>query len=274
MSGDSLQLFLQRIGKVALLTAAEEIQLAKRVERGDNRAQQQMVEANLRLVVSIAKRYRNQGLPFLDLIQEGSLGLMRATQKFDYRRGFKFSTYATWWIRQSVSRALADKSRTIRIPVHLVEKLAGITRSERRLTGELGREPSSVEIGHDLDFTSEEVERIRRLGDTPASLEQGYGERDGAELGQFLPDTNQLLPEDLAELTRRKEALRRILATLSSRQRQILELRFGLAGETPYTLEEIGCMFDLTRERIRQIEDRALTSLRTQAKLEALGQAS
>ncbi|MDP9491163.1 MAG: sigma-70 family RNA polymerase sigma factor [Actinomycetota bacterium] len=274
LSGDSLQLFLQGIGKVALLTAAQEIQLAKRIERGDDRAQQQMVEANLRLVVSIAKRYRNQGLPFLDLIQEGSFGLMRATQKFDYRKGFKFSTYATWWIRQSVSRALADKSRTIRIPVHLVEKLAGITRSERQLTGELGREPSSVEIGDDLGFTSEEVQRIRRLGETPASLEQGYGDGDGAELGQFLPDKNQLLPEDLAELTRRKEALRRMLATLSSRQRQILELRFGLTGENPYTLEELGCVFNVSRERIRQIEYRALTNLRARANSEALGQAS
>jgi RNA polymerase primary sigma factor len=274
MSGDSLKLFLHGIGKVALLTAAEEIQLAKRIERGDERAQQQMVEANLRLVVSIAKRYRNQGLPFLDLIQEGSLGLMRATEKFDYRKGFKFSTYATWWIRQSVGRALADKSRTIRMPVHLVEKLGNIARSERKLTAELGRDPSSVEIGDDLDYTSDEVERIRRIGETPASLEQGYGDGDGAELGQFLPDKNQLLPEDLAELTRRKEALGRILATLSSRQRQILELRFGLTGENPYTLEELGCVFNVTRERIRQIEDRALTKLRAQAKSEALSQAS
>ena len=273
MSADSLQLFLHGIGKTDLLTAAQEIQLAKRIERGDAAARQLMVEANLRLVVSIAKRYRNQGLPFQDLIQEGSIGLMRATQKFDYRKGFKFSTYATWWIRQSVSRALADKSRTIRMPVHLVEKLASIMRSERTLTAELGREPSSVEIGRDLDLTSEEVERVRHIGETPASLEQSYGDGD-AELGQFLPDKNQLLPEDLAELTRRKEALRRILATLSNRQRQILELRFGLGGENPCTLEELGSMFNVTRERIRQIEHRALTKLRKQAKSEALGQAS
>jgi len=256
VSIDSLQLFLKNISKVDLLTAAQEVGLAKRIERGDLGAKQQMVEANLRLVVSIAKNYRNQGLPFLDLIQEGTIGLARAAEKFDYRRGFKFSTYGTWWIRQAVARALADKARTIRMPVHVVEKLNRIVRSERKLRAELGREPTSAEIGKDLDLTTDEVERIRHSAQTPVSLEKPVGDEDGSEFGHFLTDGNQELPDEAAEVTMRKETLKGILQTLSSRQRQVLELRFGLDGE------EVGRTFNVTRERIRQIENQALNKLR------------
>src|SRR5438067_54282 len=193
-SADSLQLFLKDVGKVDLLTVAQEVELAKRIERGDHRAKQEMVEANLRLVVSIVKRYRYQGLPFLDLIQEGTIGLVRAAEKFDYRKGFKFSTYATWWIRQAVARALADKARTIRMPVHVVEKLNKIVRSERKLRAELGREPSSVEIGKDLDLTPDEVEQIRRSAQTPVSLQKPVGDEDESEFGHFLVDQNLAPP--------------------------------------------------------------------------------
>src|SRR5437773_10316653 len=261
-STDSLQLFLKDIGRVDLLTAAQEVELAKRIERGDHRAKQEMIEANLRLVVSIAKRYRNQGLPFLDLIQEGTIGLVRAAEKFDYRKGFKFSTYATWWIRQAVARALADKARTIRMPVHVVEKLNKIVRSERKLRAELGREPASAEIGKDLDLTTDEVERIRHSAQTPVSLEKPVGDEDGSEFGHFLTDGNQELPDEAAEVTMRKETLKGILHTLSSRQRQVLELRFGLDGQPPRTLDEVGRTFDVTRERIRQIENQSLKKLR------------
>jgi RNA polymerase primary sigma factor len=262
LSTDALQLFLKDIGKVDLLTAAQEVELAKRIERGDHRAKQQMVEANLRLVVSIAKKYRNQGLPFLDLIQEGTIGLVRATEKFDYRKGFKFSTYATWWIRQAAARALADKARTIRMPVHVVEKLNKIVRSERKLRAELGREPTSAEIGRDLELTTDEVEQIRRSAQTPVSLEKPLGDEDGSEFGHFLTDENQELPDEAAEVTLRKEALHKILHTLSSRQRLVLELRFGLDGLPPRTLDEVGRTFNVTRERIRQIENQSLTKLR------------
>ena len=207
VSTDSLQLFLKDIGKVDLLTAAQEVELAKRIERGDHSAKQEMVEANLRLVVSIAKKYRNQGLPFLDLIQEGTIGLVRAAEKFDYRKGFKFSTYATWWIRQAVARALADKARTIRMPVHVVEKLNKIVRSERKLRAELGREPTAVEIGRDLDLTSDEVEHIRRSAQTPVSLEKPVGDEDESEFGHFITDENMPLPDEEAEITMRKETL-------------------------------------------------------------------
>jgi RNA polymerase primary sigma factor len=265
VSTDALQLFLKDIGKVDLLTAAQEVELAKRIERGDHGAKQEMVEANLRLVVSIAKKYRNQGLPFLDLIQEGTIGLVRAAEKFDYRKGFKFSTYATWWIRQAVARALADKARTIRMPVHVVEKLNKIVRSERKLRAELGREPSATEIGRDLDLTGDEVEHIRRSAQTPVSLEKPVGDEDESEFGHFITDENLPLPDEEAEITMRKETLRKILGTLSSRERQVLELRYGLDGQHPRTLDEVGRTFNVTRERIRQIENQSLKKLRALA---------
>jgi len=265
VSTDALQLFLKDIGKVDLLTAAKEVELAKRIERGDHGAKQEMVEANLRLVVSIAKKYRNQGLPFLDLIQEGTIGLVRAAEKFDYRKGFKFSTYATWWIRQAVARALADKARTIRMPVHVVEKLNKIVRSERKLRAEFGREPNSVEIARDLELTSDEVEQIRRSAQTPVSLEKPVGDEDESEFGHFLTDENLPLPDEEAEITLRKETLRKILGTLSSRERQVLELRYGLDGQHPRTLDEVGRAFNVTRERIRQIENQSLKKLRALA---------
>jgi RNA polymerase primary sigma factor len=270
---DSLQLFLKDIGKVDLLTAAQEVELAKRIERGDHRAKQEMVEGNLRLVVSIAKRYRNQGLPFLDLIQEGTIGLVRAAEKFDHRKGFKFSTYATWWIRQAVARALADKGRTIRMPVHVVEKLNKIMRTERKLRAERGREPSSLEIAHELDLPIDHVDRIRRSAETPVSLEKPVGDEE-SELGHLITDESQLLPEESFELTRRNEALGRILATLPIRQREILELRYGLSGEKPLTLDELGRRFNVTRERIRQLEYQSLQKLRGLAHSEALGEES
>ncbi len=265
VSTDALQLFLKDIGKVDLLTAAQEVELAKRIERGDHCAKQEMVEANLRLVVSIAKKYRNQGLPFLDLIQEGTIGLVRAAEKFDYRKGFKFSTYATWWIRQAVARALADKARTIRMPVHVVEKLNKIVRAERKLRAELGREPGSTEIAIELDLTLDEVEHIRRSAQTPVSLEKPVGDEDESEFGHFLTDENQELPDEAAEITLRKEALKKILGTLSSRERQVLELRYGLDGQHPRTLDEVGRTFNVTRERIRQIENQSLKKLRALA---------
>ncbi len=265
MTTDSLQLFLKDIGKVRLLTAQEEVDLAKRIERGDLDAKQKMVESNLRLVVSIAKNYRNQGLPFLDLIQEGTLGLVRAAEKFDYRKGFKFSTYATWWIRQAVARALADKARTIRMPVHVVEKLNKIVRAERKLRAELGREPGSVEIARELDLSIDEVEHIRRSAQTPVSLEKPVGDEDESEFGHFLTDENQELPDEAAEITLRKETLKKILGTLSSRERQVLELRYGLDGQHPRTLDEVGRTFNVTRERIRQIENQSLKKLRALA---------
>jgi RNA polymerase primary sigma factor len=267
---DSLQLFLKDIGKVSLLTAAQEVELAKRIERGDHRAKQAMVEANLRLVVSIAKRYRNQGLPFLDLIQEGTIGLVRAAEKFDYRKGFKFSTYATWWIRQAVARALADKGRTIRMPVHVVEKLNKILRTERKLRAERGREPSSAEIAFELDMTLEEVEQIRRTSQTPVSLEKPVGDDEESEFGHFIEDETEPLPDEMAGLTLRNEALGRVLGMLAERERRVLELRFGLNGEPPRTLDEVGRAFNVTRERIRQIENQSLKKLRALAEAQKL----
>ena len=270
VSTDSLQLFLKDIGKVDLLTAAQEVELAKRIERGEHLAKQAMVEANLRLVVSIAKRYRNQGLPFLDLIQEGTIGLVRAAEKFDHRRGFKFSTYATWWIRQAVARALADKARTIRMPVHIVEKLNKIFRSERKLRAELGREPTAAEIGREVELTPEEVEAIRRSSQAPVSLEKPVGDEEESEFGHFLTDDSEPLPEDAAEVELRKATLMRVLGTLSLRERRVLELRYGLNGEHPCTLDEVGRTFNVTRERIRQIENQSLKKLRAMAESVAL----
>ena len=270
ISTDSLQLFLKDIGKVELLTAAQEIELAKRIERGEHEAKQEMVEANLRLVVSIAKKYRNQGLPFLDLIQEGTIGLVRAAEKFDHRKGFKFSTYATWWIRQAVARALADKGRTIRMPVHIVEKLNKIVRSERKLRGELGREPTTREIAQDVELTVEEVNQIRRTSQMPVSLEKPVGDDEDSEFGHFLTDQSEPLPDEAAESSMRGDMLKRILSKLSERERSIISLRYGLDGQAPCTLDEVGRAFNVTRERIRQIEHQTLRKLRSLAEAQRL----
>jgi RNA polymerase primary sigma factor len=258
---DGLQLFLRDIGRVRLLTAQEEVGLAKRIERGELAAKQKMVESNLRLVVSIAKNYRNQGLPFLDLIQEGTIGLVRAAEKFDYRRGFKFSTYATWWIRQAVARALADKSRTIRIPVHIVEKLNKIRRADRSLVMALGREPSSEELAEVTGIAVEEIDSIKRSAQAPISLEKPVGDEEGSEFGQFIADEHAESPYERAVLILDNEALRDALRNLGYRERRVLELRYGLGGQPPLTLEEVGRRFSITRERIRQIEHKSLTKL-------------
>src|ERR671935_3246519 len=270
VSTDALQLFLKDVGKVDLLTAAQEVELAKRIERGDHRAKQEMIEANLRLVVSIAKRYRNQGLPFLDLIQEGTIGLVRAAEKFDWRKGYKFSTYATWWIRQAVARALADKGRTIRMPVHVVEKLNKIMRSERKLRAEFGREPSSSEIARDCELTPEEVDAIRRTSQAPVSLEKPVGDEEESEFGQFIEDETTPLPDEAADTSFRAAALAKCLGSLSYRERRVLELRYGLNGEQPCTLDEVGRTFSVTRERIRQIENQGLKKLRALAESQKL----
>ena len=266
ISADSLQLFLTEIGKVDLLTAAQEVELAKRIERGDHCAKQRMVEANLRLVVSIAKRYRSQGLPFLDLIQEGTIGLVRAAEKFDHRKGFKFSTYATWWIRQAVVRALADKARTIRMPVHVVEKLNRILRAERQFRAESAREPTSAEIALKLEMSVAEVEQIRRDSQTPVSLAKPIGEMGEAEFGDLLVDESDQLPDEQVESILRNETLSRLLETLPSREREILDRRYGLDGGDPATLDELGRTFDVTRERIRQLEKKSLSKLQELAR--------
>ena len=270
MTTDSLQLFLKDIGKVRLLTAAEEVILAKAIERGDLDAKQKMVESNLRLVVSIAKNYRNQGLPFLDLIQEGTLGLVRAAEKFDYRKGFKFSTYATWWIRQAIARALADKARTIRIPVHVVEKLNKIGRAERKLVTELGREPTPEEISEHTGIDPEEVDSIKRSAQAPVSLEKPVGDEEESEFGQFIADERAESPYERAAEILTKEALREALENLSYRERRVLELRYGLGGEHPRTLDEVGRTFNVTRERIRQIENQSLKKLQSLAEAQKL----
>jgi RNA polymerase primary sigma factor len=270
MTTDSLQLFLKDIGKVRLLTAQEEVDLAKRIERGDLDAKQKMVESNLRLVVSIAKNYRNQGLPFLDLIQEGTLGLVRAAEKFDYRKGFKFSTYATWWIRQAIARALADKARTIRIPVHVVEKLNKIGRAERKLVTELGREPTPDEIAEVTGIEPEEVDSIKRSAQAPVSLEKPVGDEEESEFGQFIADERAESPYERAAEILTKEALREALENLSYRERRVLELRYGLGGEHPRTLDEVGRTFNVTRERIRQIENQSLKKLQSLAEAQKL----
>jgi RNA polymerase primary sigma factor len=270
LTTDSLQLFLKDIGRVRLLTAAQEVELAKRIERGDHRAKQEMVEANLRLVVSIAKRYRQQGLPFLDLIQEGTIGLVRAAEKFDHRKGFKFSTYATWWIRQAVARALADKARTIRMPVHVVERLNRILRAERKLRAERGREPSLVEIAREVDMPVEEIEQIRRTAQAPISLEKPVGDDEESEFGHYLEDDSMPAPDELTGLTMRNEVLCRALALLGERERRVIELRFGLNGETPRTLDEVARGLGVTRERVRQIENHALKKLGLLAEAQTL----
>jgi RNA polymerase primary sigma factor len=258
---DSLRLYLREIGKVPLLTADEEVYLAKRIERGDMAAKTQMIEANLRLVVSIAKGYLGRGLSFLDLIQEGSLGLIRAVEKFDYRKGFKFSTYATWWIRQAVTRAIADKARTIRIPVHMVEKLNKVVHIERQLVQRLGREPRPEEIADELEMTTEEVREILRMAQLPVSLEKPIGEEEESSLGDFVPDEQAESPFDTASLSLRRGDIENALASLPPRERHVIEMRYGLNGDPPRTLEEVGRAFGVTRERIRQIENNTLKKL-------------
>ena len=260
---DSLRLYLREIGKVPLLTADQEVYLAKRIERGDMSAKTHMIEANLRLVVSIAKSYLGRGLSFLDLIQEGSLGLIRAVEKFDYRKGYKFSTYATWWIRQAVTRAIADKARTIRIPVHMVEKLNKVVHIERQLVQRLGREPQPEEIALELEMTTEEVREILRMAQLPVSLEKPIGEEEESELGDFVQDEQAESPFDTASVQLRREDIQKALDSLPERERKVIELRFGLTGAQPCTLEEVGRAFGVTRERIRQIENNTLKRLET-----------
>jgi RNA polymerase primary sigma factor len=258
---DSLRLYLRSIGRVDLLTAGQEVTLARRIERGDMLAKQQMIEANLRLVVSIAKGYLGRGLSFLDLIQEGSLGLIRAVEKFDYRRGYKFSTYATWWIRQAVTRAIADKARTIRIPVHMVEKLNKVVHVERQLVQEFGREPTPEEIALELQWTTREVKDILRIAQLPVSLEKPIGEEEDSELGDFVEDDSAESPFELASENLRRENVRRALEALPTREREVIEMRYGLSGGKARTLEEVGRAFGVTRERIRQIENNTLKKL-------------
>ena len=271
---DSLRLYLRAIGRVSLLTAEQEVMLARRIERGDMQAKQQMIEANLRLVVSIAKSYLGRGLTFLDLIQEGSMGLIRAVEKFDYRRGYKFSTYATWWIRQAVTRAIADKGRTIRIPVHMVEKLNKVVHVERQLIQQLGREPTPEEIAAELETTVREVRDVLRMAQQPISLEKPVGEEDDSALGDFVEDQTAESPFELAAERLRRENLRRALAALPEREREVIEMRFGLTGERPYTLEEVGRAFNVTRERIRQIENHTLKKLEALPEAQRLRDAS
>ena len=258
---DSLRLYLRAIAKVPLLTANQEVSLAKRVERGDMAAKAQMIEANLRLVVSIAKPCLGRGLSFLDLIQEGSLGLIRAVEKFDHRKGFKFSTYATWWIRQAVTRAIADKARTIRMPVHMVERLNKVVHVERSLVQQLAREPEAEEIAAELKMTTAEVREIRQMAQPPLSLEKPIGEQEEAKLADFVEDELAESPFEEAAVSLQCTEIEQALSALHERERQVIELRFGLHGNQPQTLEEVGRAFGLTRERIRQIENNTLKTL-------------
>ena len=267
---DALQLFLREAGRHHLLTAAQEVELAKKIERGDMRAKQQMIQSNLRLVVSIAKNYRNQGLPFLDLIQEGTLGLIRAVEKFDWRRGFKFSTYATWWIRQAVARALADKARTIRMPVHIVERLQKMNRAERTLWTQLGREPTLAEIAEEASLPLQQALEVRAAARASTSLDQPVGEAEDAVFGDFVAGEGPL-PEEEVEVSLRSQALKAALDALSDRERQVVILRYGLADSEPKTLEEIGRRLGLTRERVRQIEIDSLKRLASLREMESVG---
>ena len=259
---DPVRMYLKEIGKVPLLTAEEEIELAKRMEQGDDEAKQRLCEANLRLVVSIAKRYVGRGMLFLDLIQEGNLGLFKAVDKFDYTKGYKFSTYATWWIRQAITRSIADQARTIRIPVHMVETINKLIRVSRQLLQELGREPSPEEIAEEMNLSVEKVREIQKVAQEPVSLETPIGEEEDSHLGDFIPDEDAPAPVEAAAFSMLKEQLVEVLDTLTEREQKVLKLRFGLEDGRARTLEEVGKEFDVTRERIRQIEAKALRKLR------------
>lgn len=259
---DPVKMYLKEIGKIPLLTAEEEVSLAKRMEEGDIKAKRRLAETNLRLVVSIAKRYVGRGMQFLDLIQEGNMGLMKAVDKFDYTRGFKFSTYATWWIRQAITRAIADQSRTIRIPVHMVETINKLVRVQRQLLQELGRDPTNAEIAKEMGIDEQRVREVRKIAQEPVSLETPIGEEEDSHLGDFIEDETAVAPDEAANYTMLREKLDEILSTLTDRERKVLELRFGLTDGTPRTLEEVGKEFDVTRERIRQIEAKALRKLK------------
>ena len=259
---DPVRMYLKEIGKVSLLSADEEIELAKRMEKGDEAAKKRLAEANLRLVVSIAKRYVGRGMLFLDLIQEGNLGLIKAVEKFDYRKGYKFSTYATWWIRQAITRAIADQARTIRIPVHMVETINKLIRVSRQLLQELGREPTPEEIAEEMDMPVDRVREILKISQEPVSLETPIGEEEDSHLGDFIQDDNVPVPADAAAFTLLKEQLVEVLSTLTDREQKVLRLRFGLDDGRARTLEEVGKEFNVTRERIRQLEAKALRKLR------------
>lgn len=259
---DPVRMYLKEIGRVPLLTAEEEVELAKRMEMGDREAKQRLIESNLRLVVSIAKRYVGRGMAFLDLIQEGNMGLIKAVEKFDYRKGYKLSTYATWWIRQAITRAIADQARTIRIPVHMVETINKLVRTSRELVQELGREPTAEEIAEKMGITPEKVREIQKIAQEPVSLETPIGEEEDSHLGDFIEDVDALAPDEAASYLLLKEQIEEVLSGLNDREQRVLRLRFGLDDGRPRTLEEVGREFGVTRERIRQIEAKALRKLR------------
>jgi RNA polymerase primary sigma factor len=270
LTSDPVRMYLKEIGKVPLLTAAQEVSLARRIEGHDMEAKRKLVEANLRLVVSIAKRYSWSGMPFLDLIQEGNLGLIRAVEKFDYRKGYKFSTYATWWIRQGISRGMANQARTIRVPAHMVEQINKLVRVQRKLQSDIGREPTPEEIAAKMGTTATKVREIVKISQQPLSLETPIGEEEHSHLGDFIEDEDSVAPLEAVSEIMQREELNRVLSTLTHRERKIIELRFGLGGEQPRTLEEVGQRFDLTRERIRQIENKTLAKLESYRDAERL----